>query len=256
MGMLEGKVIIVTGAGRGIGRGVAELAAEEGAKVVVNDAGVAVDGSGSDKAPADEVVEAIRGHGGTAVANYESVASMQGGENIIQTALDNFGRLDCLINVAGVLRDRMIFNMTEEEWDTVIAVHLKGHFACTKPAAALMRKQRYGRIINFSSISGLWGNAGQANYAASKAGLIGFTKAVAKELASRNVLLNAVAPGFIDTEMTRNLPDAAKQALLSQIPLQRLGQPDDVASAVVFLASDLASYITGQVLVVDGGMVM
>ena len=169
--------------------------AAEGAKVVVNDPGVAIDGTGFDKAPADEVVEAIRSHGGTAVANYDTVATVEGGESIIKTCVDTFGRIDILVNNAGILRDRMIFNMSEEEWDAVIAVHLKGHFACTKPAAVLMRQQRYGRIVNFSSISGLRGNAGQANYGAAKAGIAGFTRVVARDLGRYGVTCNAIAPG-------------------------------------------------------------
>ena len=258
MGMLEGKVVIVTGAGRGIGRGVAELAAEEEAKVVVNDPGVAVDGSGTDKAPADEVVEAIRSRGGTALANYDSVASMQGGESIIQAALDNFGRLDCLINVAGILRDRMIFNMSEQEWDDVIAVHLKGHFACTKPAAVLMRQQRYGRIINFSSQSGLWGNAGQANYGAAKSGIAGFTRVVARDLGRYGVTCNCIAPRAL-TRMTADLPQRPAQARPAQeravgAGIQELA-PDYIAPMTCYLATDQAWSINGQIFLVYGGTV-
>ena len=258
MGMLEGKAIIVTGAGRGIGRGVAELAAEEGAKGGVNDPGVAVDGSGSDKAPADEVVEAIRSRGGTAIANYDSVASMAGGESIIQTALDNFGRLDCLINVAGILRDRMFFNMTEQEWDDVIAVHLKGHFACTKPAAVLMRQQRYGRIINFSSQSGLWGNAGQANYGAAKSGIAGFTRVVARDLGRYGVTCNCIAPRAL-TRMTADLPQRPAQARPQQerpvgAGIQELA-PDYIAPMTCYLATDQAWNINGQIFLVHGGTV-
>jgi len=256
--MLEGKAIVVTGAGRGIGRGVAELAAEEGAKVVVNDPGVAVDGSGSDKAPADEVVEAIRSRGGTAVPNYDSVVSMQGGESIIQTALDNFGRLDCLINVAGILRDRMFFNMTEQEWDDVIAVHLKGHFACTKPAAVLMRQQRYGRIINFSSQSGLWGNAGQANYGAAKSGIAGFTRVVARDLGRYGVTCNCIAPRAL-TRMTADLPQRPAQAGPPQERAVGTGMeqlpPDYIAPMTCYLATDQAWNINGQIFLVHGGTV-
>jgi len=247
MGMLEEKVIVVTGAGRGIGRGVAELAAEEGAKVVVNDPGVAVDGSGSDKGPADEVVDAIRSRGGTAVANYNSVASMAGGESIIQTALDS------LINVAGILRDRMFFNMTEQEWDDVIAVHLKGHFACTKAAAVLMRQQRHGRIINFSSISGLWGNAGQANYGAAKSGIAGFTRVVARDLGRYGVTCNCIAPRAL-TRMTGDLPKGPSQDRVVGRGIEAW-PPDHIAPMACYLATDRTWNINGQVFLVYGGTV-
>jgi NAD(P)-dependent dehydrogenase (short-subunit alcohol dehydrogenase family) len=252
MGMLDGKAIVVTGAGRGIGQGVAEMAAAEGAKVVVVDPGVATDGSGSDKGPADEVVDAIRSAGGTAVACYDSVASVQGGENIIKTCVDSFGRIDCLINVAGILRDRMVYNMSEQEWDDVIAVHLKGHFACTKPAAVLMRQQRYGRIINFSSQSGLVGNAGQANYGAAKSGVAGFTRVVARDLGRYGVTCNAIAPRAL-TRMTGDLGGGAKGALsaseFAEMP------PDYVAPMACFLATDDAWNINGQIFLVYGGTV-
>jgi len=204
-GRLEGRTAIVTGAGRGIGRRVAMLLAEEGANVVVNDFGVAVDGSAPSSGPAAEVVDAIRSKGGHAVPNFDSVATVEGGEKLAQMALDNFGRLDILINVAGILRDRMIFNMTEQEWDDVIAVHLKGHFCTTKPASILMRQQRYGRIINFSSISGLGGLPGQANYGAAKAGIAGFTRVVARDLGRYGVTCNAISPGAA-TRMTATVP--------------------------------------------------
>ncbi len=252
MGMLDGKAIVVTGAGRGIGRGVAELAAAEGARVVVNDPGVAKDGSGSDRGPADEVVDAIRSAGGTAVANYDSVASVQSGESIIKTCVDSFGRIDCLINVAGILRDRMVFNMSEEEWDAVIAVHLKGHFSCTKPAAVLMRQQRYGRIINFSSQSGLVGNPGQANYGAAKSGVAGFTRVIARDLGRYGVTCNAIAPRAL-TRMTGELGGAAAGALsaseFAEMP------PDYVAPMTCFLATDDAWNINGQIFLVYGGTV-
>jgi NAD(P)-dependent dehydrogenase (short-subunit alcohol dehydrogenase family) len=208
-GWLEGKVAVVTGSGRGIGRGVAMLMAAEGAKVVVNDPGVAVDGTGHDNGPAAEVVAEIKAKGGTAVPNFDTVATLEGGENIIKTALDNFGRIDILVNVAGILRDRMIFNMPKEDWDAVIAVHLKGHFNTIKPASILMRQQRWGRIINFSSTSGLTGNAGQANYGAAKAGIAGLTRVVARDLGRYGVTCNAIAPGAA-TRMTATVPQAAR----------------------------------------------
>jgi len=256
MGMLDGKAVVVTGAGRGIGRGVAMLAAAEGAKVVVNDPGVARDGSGSDKGPADEVVDAIRSAGGTAVPNFDSVASMQGGESIIKTCVDSFGRIDCLINVAGILRDRMVFNMSEQEWDDVIAVHLKGHFACTKAAIVLMRQQRYGRIINFASQSGLVGNAGQANYGAAKAGVAGFTRVVARDLGRYGITCNAIAPRAL-TRMTGELGQgggapaagALSASIFSEMP------PDHIAPMTCFLATDDAWNINGQIFLVYGGTV-
>jgi NAD(P)-dependent dehydrogenase (short-subunit alcohol dehydrogenase family) len=252
---LEGKSVVITGSGRGIGRALAMLAAAEGAKVVVNDPGVAMDGSGCDQAPADEVVDAIRRAGGTAVPNYDSVASMQGGENIIKTCVDAFGRVDCLINVAGILRDRMFFNMSEQEWDDVIAVHLKGHFACTKAAAVLMRQQRYGRIINFSSISGLRGNVGQANYGAAKAGIAGFTRVVARDLGRYGVTCNAIAPMAI-TRMTASVPGqrAAAPGSVVTAAVQEM-RPEHVAPMTLYLATDDAWNINGQIFHVSGGMV-
>jgi len=253
MGMLDGKAVVVTGSGRGIGRGVAMLAAAEGAKVVVNDPGVARDGSGSDKGPADEVVDAIRSAGGTAVPSFDSVASMQGGENIIKTCVDSFGRIDCLINVAGILRDRMVFNMSEQEWDDVIAVHLKGHFACTKAAIVLMRQQRYGRIINFASQSGLVGNAGQANYGAAKAGVAGFTRVVARDLGRYGITCNAIAPRAL-TRMTGELGGAPAAGALSASIFAEM-PPDHIAPMTCFLATDDAWNINGQIFLVYGGTV-
>ncbi|MEX0749256.1 MAG: SDR family NAD(P)-dependent oxidoreductase, partial [Dehalococcoidia bacterium] len=194
MGALEGRVAVVTGSGRGIGRGIAMLFAREGAKVVVNDPGGNVDGTGHDNGPADQVVAEIKGECGTAVASYDSVADADGGEAIIKTAVDTFERIDILVNNAGILRDRMIFNMSEQEWDDVIDVHLKGHYNCTRPASILMRQQRFGRLINFSSGSGLIGNPGQANYGAAKSGVAGFTRVVAKDLGRYGVTCNAIAP--------------------------------------------------------------
>ncbi len=250
---LEGKNVVVTGSGRGIGRAVALMAAAEGAKVVVNDPGVAMDGAGTDRAPADEVVDAIRSAGGTAVASYDSVASVAGGENIIKTCVDSFGRIDCLINVAGILRDRMIFNMSEEEWDAVIAVHLKGHFACTKPAAVLMRQQRYGRIINFSSISGLRGNVGQANYGAAKAGVAGFTRVLARDLGRYGVTCNAIAPRAW-TRMTSSIPQQRTAARGPQATGQEM-VAEHIAPMTIYLATDEAWNINGQIFHVAGGAV-
>ncbi|MFQ5925792.1 MAG: SDR family NAD(P)-dependent oxidoreductase, partial [Dehalococcoidia bacterium] len=190
---LKGKVAVVTGAGRGIGRAEALLLAEEGAKVVVNDLGGAPDGSGEATSPADEVVKEIKDRRGEAVANYDSVATPEGGENIIKTAIDTFGRLDILINNAGILRDRMVFNMSPEEWDAVIKVHLYGHFNCTRPACVIFRQQRSGRIINTSSEAGL-GNMGQANYSAAKEGIVGFTRTVARDMGRYGVTCNAIRP--------------------------------------------------------------
>ncbi len=246
MGALEGKVAVITGAGRGIGRGIALMMAEMGAKVVVNDPGVNPDGTGHDNGPADQVVAEIRAAGGTAVANYDSVATTQGGEAIIQTALDNFGRIDILVNNAGILRDRMIFNMTEEEWDEVIAVHLKGHFNTIKPASVLMRQQRYGRIINFTSESGLWGNAGQANYGAAKSGIAGLTRVVARDLGRYGVTCNAIAPRAW-TRLTATVPRPGEEI--------KGYDPDWVAPMTCYLATDDAWNINGQIFHVYGGTV-
>ncbi len=264
-GALEGRVAVVTGAGRGIGRGIALLFAREGAKVVVNDAGVNVDGTGHDNGPADQVVEEIRAAGGEAVASYDSVATMEGGENIIRKAVDTWGRIDILVNNAGILRDRMIFNMTEEEWDAVIAVHLKGTFACTKPASVLMRQQRFGRIINMSSTSGLIGNAGQANYGAAKAAIAGFTRVVARDLGRYGVTCNAIAPGAA-TRLTATVSDRARElrqragiqgpgGQLPQTAAPQLRDPEYVAPMVAYLASDMAWNINGWVFHVSGGSV-
>ncbi len=263
MGALEGKVAVVTGSGRGIGRGIALLFAREGAKVVVNDPGVNVDGSGHDSGPADQVVAEIKGEGGTAVANYGSVASGDGGEGIIKTAVDTFGRIDVLVNNAGILRDRMIFNMSEEEWDAVIAVHLKGHYNCTRPASILMRQQRYGRIVNFSSGSGLIGMPGQANYGAAKSGIAGFTRVVAKDLGRYGVTCNAIAPGAA-TRMTATIDDRSRDlraragiatpaARPAAAPPAR--DPEMIAPMVAYLCTDEAWNINGQIFHVAGGTV-
>lgn len=248
MRKLEGKVAVVTGASRGIGRSIALKLAEEGAKVVVNYSG--------SQAKAEEVVATIQEMGGEAIAVQASVSKTEEVTVLMDAAVKTFGSLDILVNNAGITRDNLLMRMKEEEWDDVLNTNLKGVFLCTKAVTRQMMKQRAGRIINISSIVGVAGNAGQANYVAAKAGVIGLTKTTAKELASRNILVNAIAPGFIETEMTEQLPEDLKQGMLTQIPLAKLGQPEDIAKAVAFLASDDANYMTGQTLHIDGGMVM
>ncbi|MFQ5380634.1 MAG: SDR family NAD(P)-dependent oxidoreductase [Dehalococcoidia bacterium] len=252
-GRLEGKVAIVTGAGRGIGRGEAMLLAREGAKVVVNDLGGGPGGEGGEQSPADEVVAAIKAAGGDAVANYDSVASMEAGERMVRQALDTWGRLDILVNNAGILRDRMVFNMTEEEWDIVIAVHLKGHFATTKAASQVFRQQRSGRIVNTGSTSGL-GNMGQANYAAAKEGIAGFTRTIARDLGRYGVTANVIRPSAA-TRLTMS-PEMAqareRRAAAGLAPAGgRSGMPDDmvperIAPLVVWLCTDAAANVNGQ----------
>ncbi|MDO8615392.1 MAG: SDR family oxidoreductase [Dehalococcoidia bacterium] len=258
MGLLEGKVAVITGAGRGIGRGIALLMAEHGAKVVVNDPGVNPDGSGHDNGPAEQVVAEITAAAGTAVANYDSVTTVQGGENIIKTAMEKFGRLDVLVNNAGILRDRMIFNMAEQEWDEVMAVHLKGHYNTIKPAAVLMRQQRYGRIINFSSESGLWGNAGQANYGAAKSAIAGLTRVVARDLGRYGATCNAIAPRAW-TRLTATIPSAPRggAAALAQPQPSAIQQldADMIAPMVAYLATDAAWNVNGQIFLVYAGTV-
>tara|TARA_Y100000588_G_C14226936_1_gene913577 strand:+ start:1024 stop:1998 length:975 start_codon:yes stop_codon:yes gene_type:complete len=266
MGVLDGKVAVVTGSGRGIGRGIALLYATEGAKVIVNDPGVSVDGSGHDEGPAAQVVNEIKESGGEASPNFDSVAELSGGENMIKQAVDTYGRIDIVVNVAGILRDRMVFNMTHQEWDDVIAVHLKGHFNTIKPASVLMRQQRYGRIINFSSVSGLIGNPGQVNYGAAKAGIGGLTRAIARDLGRYGITVNSISPGAA-TRMTATVPDAARD-LRSQAGVTTGGydgkevespfvrrDPEDVAPMAAFLASDDAWNINGQIFYVNGGRV-
>jgi len=259
---LAEKNAVVTGAGRGIGRAVAMLLAKEGASVVVNDPGVSVDGSGHDNGPAEQVAAEIKAAGGKAVANYDSVADTAGGENMIKQCVDEFGRIDILINVAGILRDRMVFNMAEEEWHDVINVHLKGHFNTIKPASQLMRQQRGGRIVNFSSISGLRGNSGQANYGAAKAGIAGLTRVVGRDLGRYGVTCNAIAPGA-QTRMIQTVPDASRQ-LRSQRGIATTPQsqirlvdptPEHVAPMTVWLCTDAAWNVNGKIFHVAGGTV-
>jgi NAD(P)-dependent dehydrogenase (short-subunit alcohol dehydrogenase family) len=260
--LCEGRVAIVTGAGRGIGREYALMLAEHGAKVVVNDLGAAADGQGADLSPAAQVVAEIEAAGGEAVADGENVADFQGARRLVEHAIAAFGYLDILVNNAGILRDRMLVNMEEDEWDAVIAVHMKGHFAVTRHAAAHWRErakageQLRARVINTSSPSGVFGNVGQTNYGAAKAGIIGFTKSLARELGSRGVRANVVAPGYVKTRLTDAIPQELQSGMLANTPLGRLGDPEDVAGAVRFLCSDEASFITGEVLLVDGGLGM
>ena len=260
-GVLEGKVAIVTGSGRGIGRGIAKLMASEGAKVVVVDPGAELDGSGGAFAIADSVVEEIRAEGGDAVACYQSVSSMEGGEAIVQQAIDSYGKLDIVVTCAGILRDRMVFNMTEEEWDAVIAVHLKGTFTVVKHASILFRQQRSGRIITFSSESGLIGNSGQANYGAAKSGIAGFTKVVARDMGRYGVTANSIAPRA-NTRMIADIPTSASEIRAQQGVAAIEGEDDlgsadadDIAPFTVFLASDYAAGVNGQTFLVYGGVV-
>jgi len=246
--MLSGKVALVTGASRGIGRAIAIELARQGAKVAVNYAG--------SEAKANEVVSEIIGMGGEAFAIQADVSKTESVENMVKEVLNRFDRVDILVNNAGVTRDNLIMRMKEEEWDEVINTNLKGVFNCTKAVTRPMMKQRSGRIINIASIVGVSGNAGQANYVAAKAGVIGLTKTTAKELASRNITVNAIAPGFITTDMTDKLTEDVRVEMLKQIPLARFGEPKDIAGIVAFLATDAANYITGQTIHVDGGMVM
>ena len=257
--LLNDKVAIVTGAGRGIGRGVAHLMAAEGAKVVVCDLGVNVDGSGADLSIADTVVAEIREAGGAAVACTENVATMDGGEKIVQTALDHFGKLDIVVTVAGILRDRMVFNMSEQEWDDVIAVHLKGTFSVVRHAAVLFRQQRSGRIITFSSTSGLYGNSGQANYGAAKDGIAGFTRVAARDLGRYGVTANSISPSA-QTRMIGSIPDDARElraarGISTGASITLRGIAENIAPMVVWLASDDAAHVNGQVFHVTEGLV-
>jgi 3-oxoacyl-[acyl-carrier protein] reductase len=244
---LAGQVALVTGASRGIGRAIALKLAAEGAFVVA---------TATSEGGANATVEAITAQGGKGKAVKLDVANTAEVEALIQAIAAEQGRLDILVNNAGITKDGLLLRMKEDEWDAVLDTNLKGAFLCMKAAAKIMTKARQGRIVNISSVVGEMGNPGQVNYCASKAGMFGMTKSAARELAKRNVTVNAVAPGFIETDMTAVLPEKAREALLQQIPLERLGAPEDVANAVYFLVSPLADYVTGQVLSVNGGMYM
>jgi 3-oxoacyl-[acyl-carrier protein] reductase len=245
---LIGKTALVTGASRGIGREIALELARQGVDVVVNYAG--------SEAKAHEVVEEIKGLGREAIAIQCDVSNSVSVTDMVKETVDHFGKIDILVNNAGITRDNLLMRMKENEWDDVININLKGVFLCTKAVTRQMMKQRYGRIINISSVVGVSGNPGQANYVAAKAGVIGLTKTSAKELASRGITVNAIAPGFITTEMTDQLTEDIQNEMLKMIPLAQFGEPKDIAHSVVFLASDDSRYITGQTIHVNGGMVM
>jgi 3-oxoacyl-[acyl-carrier protein] reductase len=248
MSKLAGKTAIITGASRGIGAEIARKFSEAGAKVVVNYSG--------SQEKAEAVVAEIQEKGGEAITVKANVSDSDAVKSMIDETMKAFGSIDILVNNAGITRDNLMMRMKDDEWDDVINTNLKGVFICTKGVTRQMMKQRAGRIINIASIVGVMGNAGQANYVAAKAGVIGLTKTTARELASRNITANAVAPGFITTDMTDALGDDIQKAMLSQIPLGRFGKPEEVAKAALFLASDDSSYMTGQTLHLDGGMVM
>jgi len=244
---LKGKVALVTGAAQGIGKAVALLLARNGADIIVSDINLE---------KAEETAREVEGLGQRALAVKTNVAEANDVEKMVQTALERFGRIDILINNAGITRDKLLLRMSDEDWDAVLGVNLRGTFLCTRAVIRPMAKQKSGKIVNIASVVGTMGNAGQANYGASKAGVIGFTKTVAREYAPRGINVNAIAPGYIETPMTEALPEKAKEELKRMIPMDRLGKPEDVAEAVLFLVSEASSYITGQVLHVNGGIYM
>ncbi|MFO7773940.1 MAG: 3-oxoacyl-[acyl-carrier-protein] reductase [Dehalococcoidia bacterium] len=246
---LEGKVSLVTGASRGIGRAIAFKLASLGSKVAVNYVAI----EAANKADADEVVESIIRTGGEAAAVEADVRDSEAVKAMVDQVTDKWGRVDILVNNAGINRDTLLLRMSDDAWDAVIETNLRGAYLCTKFAVKHMMRQQWGRVVSISSVVGRVGNAGQSNYAASKGGIIAFTKSIAREMGSRNITVNAVAPGFIVTEMTDRLPPERKESILAMIPLQRLGQPEDVAELVAFLASERAGYITGQAITIDGG---
>lgn len=246
---LEGKVSLVTGASRGIGRAIALKLASLGSKVAVNYVAI----EASNKTDADDVVESIARTGGEAMAVEADVRNSEAVKAMVEQVAEKWGKIDILVNNAGINRDALLLRMSDDAWDAVIDTNLRGAFLCTKFAVRHMMRQEWGRVISLSSVVGRVGNAGQCNYAASKGGIIAFTKSVAREMGSRNITVNAVAPGFIVTEMTNKLPPETRDSLLAMIPLQRLGQPEDVAELVAFLAGERAGYITGQVITIDGG---
>ena len=245
---LSGKIALVTGAGRGIGRATALLLGEAGAKVAVN--------YNSSEAPAREVADVIKAGGGEAEIFKADVSKADEVDALVSGIIKDWGRIDILVNNAGITRDNLMMRMSQDEWDAVMETNLRSSYFTSRAVLRTMLRNRWGRIVNISSVVGLTGNSGQANYAAAKAGLIGFTKSLAKEVGSRNITANAVAPGFIETDITAVLPDNIKADILKGIPAERYGQPEDVANVVLFLASDLANYVTGQVINADGGMVM
>jgi 3-oxoacyl-[acyl-carrier protein] reductase len=246
MGLLDGKVALLTGGSRGLGEGIVRVFAREGAKVMFTYV--------SSRIKAQELEDAIKGEGGDVTSIMSDASSFVQAESLVQSAMDKYGRIDILVNNAGITRDNLILRMTESDWDQIMEINLKSVFNLCKHVLKPMLRQRSGSIINMSSVVGIFGNAGQTNYAASKAGIIGFTKSLAQELGSRNIRCNAIAPGYIETDLTQGLPEQTREMFLANIPLKRMGTPEDVANTCVFLGSDKSTYITGQVISVCGGL--